>query len=320
MTRRLPAAFRAAALALAWVAPLAAQRPSIMVIPSDRYLLDKGYVEEFTVGGRKTRVPDYARAFQEDRNLRNVIASIAGAFQDRGFPLRDLEAAMKAQQEAAALEQASARAVAESPRDQLLKRARPDVALDLDFAEERVMGETSITFTLRAIDAFTSNEVATTTGTGQPGAGVPLAVLLREAVVQRMPQLEGRLTRFFEDMVANGRQIRVRVRVTQDAGFDLEEELKGKTLAEAELADHVRALVKKGAVQGIVQPGPKSETMLEFTTVRIPVVDDEKLPLDADTWANRAVVRPLRAELGVRARRETVGLGDVTIVITGKGA
>jgi hypothetical protein len=297
-------------------ASLVAQRPSIMVIPSDRYLIAHGYYDDVVASGRRQRVPSYERAFQEDRHLRSVIAAIAGAFQDRGFPLRDLEAAMRTQREASALDATGRRSLLETARDVLIKRARPDIALDLDFAEEQQMGETSVTFTLRALDAFTSNEVASTTGTGQPASAVPLAVLLKEAVVQRMPQFESRLTGFFEDMVANGRQIRLRIRVAEDAGLDLEAELGGKQGDPLELADHIRQYVKRGAVAGLVQPGARTENLMEFTTVRIPLTDDDQLPLDADTWANRAVVRQLRTELGIVARRESVGLGDVTVIIT----
>ncbi len=308
---------RSAVLIACWLtaAPLIAQRPSIMVIPSDRYLIAHGFFDEVVASGRRQRVPSYERAFQEDRHLRNVIAAIAGAFQDRGFPLRDLEAAMRTQREAAALDAAGRRVLAESARDVLIRRARPDIALDLDFSEEQRMGETSVTFTLRALDAFTSNEVASTTGTGQPASMVPVATLLREAVVQRMPQFESRLTGFFEDMVANGRQIRLRVRVAEDAGIDLEEEI-GKRGESLELGDHIRQYVKRGAVAGLVQPGARTENLMEFTTVRIPLTDDDRLPLDADTWANRAVVRQLRSDFGIVSRRESVGLGDVTVIIT----
>ncbi len=296
--------------------PMVAQRPSIMVIPSDRYLIAHGFFDDVVVAGRRQRIPSYDRAFQEDRHLRNVIAGIAGAFQDRGFPLRDLESAMRVQREAAALDVGSRRTLAETSRDVLIKRARPDIALDLDFSEEQRMGETSVTFTLRALDAFTSNEVASTTGTGQPASAVPLATLLREAVVQRMPQFESRLTGFFDDMVTNGRQIRVRVRVAEDAGIDLEAELGGKRGETLELADHIRQYVKRGAVAGLVQPGARTENLMEFTTVRIPLTDDDRLPLDADTWVNRAVVRLLRSDFGIVARRESIGLGDVTVIIT----
>ena len=38
---------------------------------------------------------DYAKAFREDPELLSVLATIAGVFSDRGYPLRSLEQEMR---------------------------------------------------------------------------------------------------------------------------------------------------------------------------------------------------------------------------------
>lgn len=319
MMNRIRLVFFAVAGALALSVPSSAQAPSVMVIPSERYLIAQGYFSEVEMNGELLRVMNYERAFQEDPELRQVIASIAGIFQDRGFPLRDLEASLRSLREEQALMEFSDRPTQTTLRDQILSRARADIVLDLDFQESRAMGESSITFTLRGLDSYTSQEVATVTGTGSPGSGVPLAVLLRESVLQRMPQFEGRLTSHFEDIIANGRAVRVIVRVAEDAGFDLEEwfSWEGIDGGEDELGEIIALMVRRAAVGGQVQVGTRTQVARRFETVRIPVFDDEGLPLDADVWANREIVRPLRSEAGVTARRETRGLGEVTVIVTG---
>jgi hypothetical protein len=290
-----------------------------MIIPSERYLVSKGFYTETLVNGESLRLMNYERAFQEDPYVRQVIASIAGIFQDRGFPLRDLEASLRSLREEQALQEFSDRPTQTSIRDEILSRARADIVLDLDFDESRTMGESSITFTLRGIDSFTSQEVATVTGTGLPATGLPLPVLLREAVLQRMPALEERLYAHFEDVMDNGRTVRVIIRVDQAAGFDLEEwfSWSGIPGGEDELGEIVALMVRRAALNGQVQVGTRSSVARRFETVRIPVYDDEGLPMDADVWANRELVRQLRSDVGVTARRETRGMGEVTLIITG---
>jgi|GEM_PF-1393655 len=299
--------------------PAVAQQPTVMVVPSDRYMVGSGYYDDQEVNGTVTRLMAYDRAFQEDPELRQVITSIAGTFQDRGYPLQDLEAGMRAWREERALLEFSDRPVAISIRDEILSRARADIVLDLDFEESRMLGESSITFTLRGLDSYTSQEVASVTGTGNPGAGVPLPVMLREAVLQRMPQFEGRLLSYFQDVVSNGRSIQLNVRVSVDAGFDLEEYFEWEDVpgGEDELGEIISLMVRRAAVGGQVQVGPRSATLRRFQTVRIPVFDEEGFALDADGWANATIVRPLRQGLDVTARRETRGLGEVTVIITG---
>lgn len=304
---------------LLFASPVLAQQPTVMVVPSDRYMVGSGFFNEQDINGTTTRLMDYDRAFQEDPELRQVITSIAGVFQDQGYPLQDLEAAMRNWREEQALMEFSDRPVVQSVRDEILSRARADVVLDLDFQETRTMGETSVTFTLRGLDSYTSQEVASVTGTGNPGTAVPLPVLLREAVLQRMPQFEGRLLDHFRDVVENGRSIRLSVRVSEDAPFDLEEWFpwEGSPGGEDELGEIIARMVRGAAVGGQIQVGPRTRSMRVFQTVRIPVFDEEGLPIDADRWANANLVRPLRQALGVTARRETRGLGEVTVIVTG---
>src|SRR5690606_12934685 len=72
-----------------------AKKPTIMVVPSDAWCFKNGFVMEFDNQGTKVKIPDYKRAFQEDADLLLVISKINGLMADRGFPLKNMESAIK---------------------------------------------------------------------------------------------------------------------------------------------------------------------------------------------------------------------------------
>ena len=53
-----------------------AKKPTIMVIPADVWCTANGYMLELENQGKRTRVPDYHRAVQEDMDLVNAITKV----------------------------------------------------------------------------------------------------------------------------------------------------------------------------------------------------------------------------------------------------
>src|SRR5574344_2341393 len=72
-----------------------AKKPTIMVVPSDVWCNQNGYVQEYDNQGIKMIIPDYTAALQNDVNLKLAIAKINDLMAERGFPLKDLEATLK---------------------------------------------------------------------------------------------------------------------------------------------------------------------------------------------------------------------------------
>ena len=67
-----------------------AKKPIIMVVPSDIWCNQNGYVEEIDNQGTTIIVPNYVQAFQNDMDLKLVIAKINDMMAERVFPLKDL--------------------------------------------------------------------------------------------------------------------------------------------------------------------------------------------------------------------------------------
>ena len=72
-----------------------AKKPTLMVVPSDVWCNQNGYMMEFDNEGSKVKVPDYKKAFQSNSDLLLAISKINGLMADRGFPLKNMESAIK---------------------------------------------------------------------------------------------------------------------------------------------------------------------------------------------------------------------------------
>lgn len=63
-----------------------AKKPTLMVVPSDLYCNQHGYMQTFSNQGMTENVPDYKRALQNDPQLLTGITVIGQMMADRGFP------------------------------------------------------------------------------------------------------------------------------------------------------------------------------------------------------------------------------------------
>ncbi|MCK9208769.1 MAG: DUF6175 family protein, partial [Salinivirgaceae bacterium] len=206
-----------------------AKKPTIMVVPSDRLCISKGFSQTFDNQGTQETLPDYKKALQNDGDLRLVISKMSGMMADRGFPLKDLEQELKnLAQEAAEsnmmTSSSSGSAISESPIDILKRTAKADIIMDLDFEIKRQGPNKYIVFTLNGLDAYTSKNVASASGTGEPNSAATPEILLEEAVLSYMDEFNGRLMTHFQDMFTNGREVKVMIKTFANAGISLEDD------------------------------------------------------------------------------------------------
>jgi hypothetical protein len=261
-----------------------AKKPTIMVVPSDQYCISRGYTMEFDNMGTKVVLPDYKKALQNDLELKLIISKMSGIMSDRGFPLKDLEQELKnlATQgaELSMLESKNTGAgVAESPIDALKRTAKSDIIMDLSFEVKKVGPKKYITFILNGLDAYTAKNVASAAGAGQPSSAAQVEILLEEAVLAYMDEFNGRLMTFFEDAFAKGREIKVRIQMFKDVGFDLETEYDG-----AELSEKIEDWMAKSTVSGRFSLQDGTENFMQFEQVRIPMINEKGRAVDARGW------------------------------------
>ena len=273
-----------------------AKKPTIMVVPSDQYCIEKGYKMEFENMGAKQVLPDYKAAMQNDPQLRLVITKMGNIMAERGFPLKDLEMELKnLEKEAAEMSMmtssSSGSDMAESPIDMLKRTAKADIIMDLSFQIARRGPENTITFNLRGLDSYTSKQIAGAAGQGMPSTSAGADLLLEEAVLSHMDGFNNLLMGHFEDMFTKGREVKVMVRVWNNWGETLETEFDDK-----ELTEIIEDWFFDNTVEGRFSLSDATENFMRLEQVRIPTVriDDKGRERAVDT---RGFVSDLRSYL-----------------------
>ncbi len=292
-----------------------AKKPTIMVVPSDQYCISRGYSMEFDNMGSKVVLPDYKAALQNDLDLKLVISKMSGIMGDRGFPLKDLEQELKnlatQSAEISMLQsKTSGSGIAESPIDALKRTAKSDIIMDLSFEVKKVGPKKYITFVLNGLDAYTSKNVASAAGAGQPSSAAQVEILLEEAVLAYMDEFNGRLMTFFEDAFAKGREVKIQIKMFQGMDFDLESEYDG-----AELSEKIEDWMAANTVEGRFNTQDATENMMVFEQVRIPMLNDKGRAVDARGWV-RDLQKYLKEEpFMIESKLYMRGLGEAWLIL-----
>ena len=290
-----------------------AKKPTIMVVPSDNWCIERGYTFTYDNQGSTTTLPDYKRALQEDKDLILVIAKINELMTERGFPLKSLEASLKAidkeSAEDAMLMSKSQSGVSETPIDQLKKTAKADIWLKLHWSMNKVGPKKSVNFLLEGIDAYSNKSIAGASGTGAPSFSAEVPVLLYESVLANIDKFNAQLSSHFDDLFVNGREVTLRIKKWDSWEEDLETEFGG-----TELGWLIEDWMAANTVQHRFSTTDATENMMLFEQVRIPLYDQNNNPIDTKQWA-RELVKMLRKEYGITSKLMTQGLGQASLVL-----
>ena len=298
-----------------------AKKPTLMVVPSDAWCNKNGYMMEFDNQGTKVKIPDYKKAMQEDTDLLLVIASINDMMAERGFPLKNMESAIKTLESNAAEDNMrmskDGASIAENPIDALKKVAKADIIIQMTWTVNQTGPKKSITFILQGLDAYTDKQIAGANGTGAPSFSAEAPVLLKEAVTAHIDNFTGSLQTHFEDMFANGREIIVRVQLWDGGDFDgdLETEMGPD---DEELGVIIEDWMADNTVKGRFSTTDATETMMLFEQVRIDLFNAKGRAQDARRYI-KGLSKYLKNEPYLIPNKVVMkGLGRATIILGGK--
>ena len=296
-----------------------AKKPTIMVVPSDNWCIQHGYIQKFDNMGTEITLPDYRKALQECSDLLLAISKINELMAERGFPLKNLESSLKTlenqEAEDAMLTNKEGGAVAESPIDKLKKVAKADIWMQLTYTINQVGPKKSLTLNLQGLDAYTDKQIAGASGTGKPDMTTEIAKLINEAINGHIDGFNDQLQRHFDDILANGREIVVRIKTWDDAGYDLEEEFAGE-----ELGMIIENWMSDNTVQGRFNTVDATESMMLFEQVRIPLQIEQEgkvRQMDARRWVGM-LRKYLKSNFDIESKLMMQGLGQAQLVIGAK--
>lgn len=300
-----------------------AKKPTIMVVPSDAWCNTNGYMMEFDNQGTKVKIPNYKQAFQENTDLLLVISTINGLMADRGFPLKNMESAIKSlesnsAEDAMMSSKDTGSEGTESPIDKLKAVAKADIIMQLTWTINENGPEKSVTFNLQGLDAYTDKQVATATGTGAPSYSAELPVLLEEAVLAHLDNFNNSLMTHFDDLFKNGREVTLRIKRWDDWEEDLESEFGDDS---EELGVIIEDWVASNTVAGRFSTTDATENFMLFEQVRIPLYYEkggEQRAMDTRQWARGLSTFLKNEPFNITNKVVTKGLGGVTIYLGGK--
>ena len=304
-----------------------AKKPTIMVVPSDVLCEKNGYMMEFNDQGSIKRVPDYKKALQNDSNIRTLVSAMGEFMAQNDFPTQQLEQELKRlENENAELSitvgSQSGSMIAESPVEAILRTAKADIILDLDYTISRLGPKTQVSFNLQALDAYSSKIISGNTGVSTPASSsTALTTLLNEVVLSFKDNLISGLIRYFDNMFDQGREITVQFFRFDNCPVDYETEFDYNGQI-AELADIIEVWFEDNCVEGRYGAPTKSSNTMRFNQVRMPLVGNslsgKKTALDSKKFVSSLVNMLRKAPYNLTVTSSQKGLGEVWIYIGDK--
>ena len=293
-----------------------AKKPTIMVVPADVWCSENGYMTTYDNQGDEVSVPDYEKAVQNDMDLVNAITKIGELMAERGLPLKDLASTVRSIRQSSAedemtVSRSSGSSLAESPLDKLLNRAKADILVELAWKINAVGPKQSVTYTLRGIDAYTNKQVAAAQGTGAPSFSAEIPVLIEEATLEKMDGFIAQLQAHFDDLLTNGREVNVNIRVFDNgSGMSLEDEYDGY-----ELIDIIDDWMAQNTVQHRYSLTDATENMMRFEQVRIPLYRENGMPMDTRRFVTELRRYLSKEPFNITSKVLTKGLGRADLVL-----
>ncbi len=295
-----------------------AKKPTLMVVPSDAWCKEHKYEQAFDNQGTKEMIPDYKAAVSTDKQLNAVIAKINNLMADRGFPLKDMQQIIKSISNLSAEDRLitsknSGAAITETPLDRLRRTAKADIILEIDWTVNTVGPKSSITYNLRALDAYSNKQVAGAEGTGKGSFSAEIPVLLEEAVQDHMDAFVERLQAHFDDLLTNGREVVLDMRIFDNSTVDFE-----KTYDDYELNEIIDNWLAENCVNHRFSKSDATETMILYEQVRIPLYKANGMAQDTYGFA-RDLARFLKAApYNIPVKTVNRGLGRCLLIFGDK--
>lgn len=293
-----------------------AMKPTIMIVPGEVWCTTNGYTQTFDNQGIIETLPDYKKALQESMDLTVVLTKLSALIADRGFLTKDLAQVLAsvdraAAEEALLMSKTSGAQITESPFDKLVKQANADIIIKVNWTTESIGPKNRVKYSLAAVDSYTTKQISASNGMGNPSMYADVSLLLEEAVIANMDPFLARLQVFFDDMMENGREIVISMRLFDNgSGVDFESDFDGVALI-----DGIEDWMAQNCVKGRYSASTITENTANFDQVRIPLYNEKNRAINARTFSNGLVNYLKAAPYNLTVKVISVGLGRVILVI-----
>ena len=291
------------------------KKPLLIVLPSDNWCMQRYFMTEYDNQGSIQKTPNYSQAFLEDTELSQVISKIGSILIERGFPLKDVEQEIKYIEEKKAEDNVtrsneSNSRLAESPLNKIKNRVKADIIIQIWWKINKTDNGKIISYTLDAIDAYSSKKIASITGNSEPNNKDIVPVLLQNTINLNIDPFIAQLQLYFDDLVKNGRDARITIKKWANWENNLETVVNGD-----ELIEHINNWMYENTVNGKFNKVDFNENEIKFEQVRIPLFDDKGRAIDASDFI-RKLAKKLKLEpFNIEVKVMTRGLGEAILVL-----
>lgn len=245
-----------------------AKKPRLVVVPSDALLVQMNLLGGTDDMGEVNYVQNYKQAFL-DTDLKACIAKISELFQDDGFPLTMLEAELR--------------------RVQGKNLTIPvDVRLELNYKINKQGPRDVLYYELTGLDAYSSKQIAGSSGQSNPAIGETKVNLLQEAVKDKFRKFADDILNYFTSLAEVGRESRLTIEAN---GIELPSEVE----------DIVDLWLQRNCVNGSFTIDEVDEEALRASQAMMPLFNANGRGMDA-----RNFYRPLVQELKTKLPGYTV--------------
>jgi len=300
-------------------------KPTIMIFPSDGWLMDNGFAKFVDNQGVKTLIPDYTSALL-DKNLNIAISTLDKMVSERGYPTVRLAETLKSITGGSALDNAvegrDGGAQETSILDELLNVAKADITWKVTWSVETNGIQKWVSYGIDALDSYTNKSIGVANDDGPKSMGASVGALLRQAVTDKMDGFLARHQDYFKNIAENGREIALDFRRFDsfEYYFNDDVEFKGR---EMELSSLIRGFVGSIAKDRNFSYNP-GENKIGITQLRVEMNEEvEDLfgggdpvlePMDATKFAKK-ISSFIKKQFGYPSKVTTIGLGKARITI-----
>lgn len=287
--------------------------PTIMVLPSDNLLEEYSALKTQTIDGRKFVLRDYQQYLLANNDNQQILSTVQGAFVDMNYPLNDLEQTLKQLNTQEATDMADN--LEKDFKTLLLATAQPDIILELEYKNKMDLASHNVnnrqlSYTLRALDAYTNKVVATVNETGIENSNAVDAI--QKSLNDKLPKLSEDIIKYFSDILYRGREVTVRVAVEKGSNVKLSDEnVEGDTYS-----DWIVDYLNTHTIKGAYKMQRNSDNEIYFVNVRIKLLNEDGTQNSVYNWA-REFRSAIRKNLGVKATNKAQGLGEILITLSG---
>ncbi len=256
-----------AVLVLSFCSALAqnSKKPRLMIVPSDALMAKLGLLEATDDAGDYNFYQHYKLAFLNDE-LKACIVKFEELMRDRGFPLSNLEMALKKAQD--------------NP-DYVLPI---DIRIDLNYKMTKQGPRDILYAEFAGFDMASFKNVASASGQSSPAIGATAIALLQEAVIDKIDPFCSQLEQTFNDWETTGREGSLLIRDSQGR---LEQDFGGQSIEE-----FVEDFLESNCVGGSFNVDNSDENIIQASQIMMPLLDNSGRAIDG-----RRFFRPLEKQL-----------------------